>query len=210
MDNSVVKPPTYGWSSKNHLRWSRGRGHGFGMQLATRDTLYKRKIVDSTTCAICNSAPETVEHNIRFCPKGCDQKVLSGTQSSSSKALRAIGWKPPQQGRVKLNGDGYVVGNPCKARSGGVFRDHQSCWLLGYSRNLGQASNIVAEFWGLREGLISHGFSYLDIELWDAKICHNYREVNFCTDALAKVGGDSSDIFIPYNEPPTFINHIGF
>lgn len=61
------------------------------------------------------------------------------------------------------------MGNPCKARSGGVFRDHQSCWLLGYSRNLGQASNIVAEFWGLREGLISHGFSYLDIE-FDAKV----------------------------------------
>jgi len=63
-----------------------------------------------------------------------------------------IGWKPPDNGWVRLNTDGS-----CKegavAGCGGVLRGSDGEWLGGFPRSLGLCSAYVAELWGVIEGL---------------------------------------------------------
>ncbi|KAK2403852.1 Polynucleotidyl transferase, ribonuclease H superfamily protein [Trifolium repens] len=63
-----------------------------------------------------------------------------------------IGWKPPVEGRMKLNTNGA-----CKdghmARCGGIFRDSNGRWCGGFAKHVGSCSAFMAELWGVLEGL---------------------------------------------------------
>ncbi|CAJ2662636.1 unnamed protein product [Trifolium pratense] len=63
-----------------------------------------------------------------------------------------ISWKPPCGSYVKLNTDGA-----CKDQNrggcGGIIRGSQGEWLGGFARGLGNCSAIIAELWGVAEGL---------------------------------------------------------
>ncbi|KAK1312826.1 hypothetical protein QJS10_CPA07g01406 [Acorus calamus] len=62
-------------------------------------------------------------------------------------------WLKPGPSWVKLNFDGASHGNPCPSGVGGVFRDHQATFLLGYSCITSHNTNTFAEFYGLFRGL---------------------------------------------------------
>ncbi|KAL8151748.1 hypothetical protein V2J09_021556 [Rumex salicifolius] len=49
-----------------------------------------------------------------------------------------ISWRKPDQGWVKLNTDGAVVGG--RATTGGVIRDGNGHWLGGFVHNIGSCS----------------------------------------------------------------------
>ena len=71
-----------------------------------------------------------------------------------------------------MNSDGASLGNSGKAGGGGLIRDCQGTWVKGYMRNIGVATNIIVEFWALRDGLIlalKLGITHLLVEL-DAKV----------------------------------------
>ena len=71
-----------------------------------------------------------------------------------------------------MNSDGASLGNPGKAGGGGLIRDSQGNWVKGYMRNIGVATNIIAEFWALRDGLtlaFQLGITQLLVE-HDAKV----------------------------------------
>ena len=71
-----------------------------------------------------------------------------------------------------MNSNGASLGNLRKARGGGLIRDCQWTWVKGYMRNIGVATNIIAEFWALRDGLmlaLKLGITHLLVEL-DAKV----------------------------------------
>ena len=71
-----------------------------------------------------------------------------------------------------MNSDGASLGNPGKAEGGGLIRDSQGNWVKGYMRNIGVATNIIAEFWVLRNGLTlasQLGITQLLVKL-DAKV----------------------------------------
>ena len=73
---------------------------------------------------------------------------------------------------LKLNTDGASIGNPSKMGGGGVIRDCHGDWVKGYSRAIGYATSVLAEWWALRDGLIlaiQLGITHLDVEL-DAKV----------------------------------------
>ena len=60
--------------------------------------------------------------------------------------------------------------------SGGLIRDDKGNWLKGYSKAMGQTTNIVTELlWGLRDGLVlcSHlHLEAIEIELdAEAVVC---------------------------------------
>ena len=63
-------------------------------------------------------------------------------------------WFRPPVDWFKLNSDGVALGNPSKVGGGGLTRDHQGMWVKGYMRHIGFASNIIAEFWVLKDGLL--------------------------------------------------------
>ena len=75
-------------------------------------------------------------------------------------------------GWFKLNTDGASFSNVGKEGGGGLIRDHHGSWVKGYMRNIGFASNIIAEFWALKDGLMlasQLGITQLLVEL-DAKV----------------------------------------
>lgn len=62
-------------------------------------------------------------------------------------------WSFPPQDWLKLNTDGASKGTNHAASCGGVLRDAVGRWLYGFAANLGSASAIEAEIWGIYYGL---------------------------------------------------------
>lgn len=83
-----------------------------------------------------------------------------------------VKWNKPPPGWYKLSTDGASLGNPGSAGGGGLIRDNSGNWIKGFSRSIGKAASMVAEFWAIRDGLILA--SQLDIQQFkielDAKV----------------------------------------
>ncbi|OIT01316.1 putative ribonuclease h protein, partial [Nicotiana attenuata] len=62
-------------------------------------------------------------------------------------------WTPPPRGSYKLNTDGEAKGNPGMGGIGGVFRNHNGNWILGYMENIPYTTNIRAEIRAITKGL---------------------------------------------------------
>ncbi|KAE8696037.1 hypothetical protein F3Y22_tig00110677pilonHSYRG00012 [Hibiscus syriacus] len=61
-------------------------------------------------------------------------------------------WKPPIAGTFKLNTVGAVDPRTMDAM-GGVLRDSNGQWVIGFHRNIGRCSIFHAELWALLDGL---------------------------------------------------------
>lgn len=66
----------------------------------------------------------------------------------------SICWEKPCSGWFKLNTDGSSLGNPGLAGGGGLIRDENGDWVVGFARKIGIASSFMAELWALRDGLL--------------------------------------------------------
>ena len=83
-------------------------------------------------------------------------EIHSLNQSQISQQSRRkeilIGWLPPPWPWCKLNTDGS-----CRkfqgAGAGGLLRDSIGHWISGYCINIGESSVLMAELWGLVQGL---------------------------------------------------------
>lgn len=64
-----------------------------------------------------------------------------------------VTWKKPGIGWTKLNFDGSCKGKSGKASIGGVIRNHNAEFLLGYAESIGRANSTIAELTALRRGL---------------------------------------------------------
>ena len=69
------------------------------------------------------------------------------------KTTKLIGWKQPPPGFFKLNTDGSARGNPGGASAMGIIKDANGSWISSCSRKIGHTYSMVAELWGLRDGL---------------------------------------------------------
>ncbi|KAK0573128.1 hypothetical protein LWI29_003364 [Acer saccharum] len=70
----------------------------------------------------------------------------------------AIFWTPPPPpfpplDWVKLNVDGRLNPDLNSIAVGGIIRDNEKNWLMGFALNKGLGSIIEAELWGIFEGL---------------------------------------------------------
>ena len=63
-----------------------------------------------------------------------------------------IRWKAPIWSCISLNTDGAMKGSGY-AGVGGLIRDSNGNWLMGFTVNLGMCSVLSAELWGLLHGL---------------------------------------------------------
>ncbi|GLT28325.1 hypothetical protein SLA2020_032670 [Shorea laevis] len=76
-------------------------------------------------------------------------------------------WDKPPSNVIKLNTDGSAKGNPGISAAGGIFRDCQGNWKLGYARKIGWSNSLAAELWAIRDGLqlaIMHRFFHIIVE----------------------------------------------
>ncbi|KAM7256136.1 hypothetical protein ACFE04_011877 [Oxalis oulophora] len=82
-----------------------------------------------------------------------------------------VSWKKPEYGWTKLNFDGSCRGRGCRGSIGGVIRDHNAEFLLGYAESIGKTTSVLAELASLRRGLellIENGWKDIWLE-GDAK-----------------------------------------
>lgn len=78
-----------------------------------------------------------------------NNRVANGVQSE----WKLKGWSVPNRGWVKINSDGSVRGRELRASAGGLLRDDNGRWIVGYGRNIGSCSISKAELWGILDGL---------------------------------------------------------
>ncbi|GLT58567.1 hypothetical protein SLA2020_314490 [Shorea laevis] len=71
----------------------------------------------------------------------------------SKQGPKLISWEPPPPFWYKVNTDGSAVGNPGNAGCGGILRDYQGRWVVGFLRNIGHTTALAAELWAIKDGL---------------------------------------------------------
>ncbi|KAL2341968.1 hypothetical protein Fmac_009908 [Flemingia macrophylla] len=109
-----------------------------------------------------------------------------------------VTWKKPGIGWTKLNFDGSCKSISGKASIGGVVRNHNADFLLGYAESIGQANSTIAELTALRRGMelaLEYGWNkYLWVE-GDAKtlveIIVKRRQVR-CTEVQRHISNINS------------------
>ena len=104
-----------------------------------------------------------------------------------------VRWHKPAEGWFKLNSNGASLGNPGRAGGGGLIHDCNGNWLIGYVRNIGVATSIIAEFWALRDGLLlasQLGITQLIVELDTKVIVDLVLSINASNKAYASLLND--------------------
>ena len=84
---------------------------------------------------------------------------------------KLIKWEKPASEWVKLNTVGSSLGNPGIAGCGGLVRDEDGKWVIGFARKIWKSSSFIAEIWALRDGLnvcLRKNLLLVEVEL-DAK-----------------------------------------
>ena len=81
-------------------------------------------------------------------------RVFNGGSGRREFVEKSIAWTRPSEGWVTINTDGAPRGNPGRAAAGGVVRDEQGSWLVGFALNIGICSAPMAELWGVYYGLV--------------------------------------------------------
>lgn len=69
---------------------------------------------------------------------------------------------------IKLNTDGSAIGNPRLVGARRLLRDNSGIWLLGFSLNIGIATNNMAKLATIRQGLLlawELGFKFIQLEI---------------------------------------------
>ncbi|KAG6400396.1 hypothetical protein SASPL_137226 [Salvia splendens] len=66
-----------------------------------------------------------------------------------NRVTKLIQWFAPASGCWKLNTDGAVKHSTKEASVGGVIRNSNGEWFLGYARRLGECSVLIAKLWAI-------------------------------------------------------------
>ncbi|CAA0806228.1 Polynucleotidyl transferase- ribonuclease H-like superfamily protein [Striga hermonthica] len=64
-----------------------------------------------------------------------------------------VAWEKPKEGFIKINTDGACKGNPGILAAGGLLRDANGQWIVGFIAHLGICTNTIAELQAIRHGL---------------------------------------------------------
>lgn len=75
--------------------------------------------------------------------------------------------EPPTNGYLKLNIDGLAHANPGKGGIGGVFRDQNGHWILGFYMHLPYTTPTMVDLLALRHGIDitkANNFNHFSIE----------------------------------------------
>lgn len=82
------------------------------------------------------------------------EAIFTVKKKPKNHVSKVVGWNKPLRGWCKLNADGSVRQDPSSAAAGGVLRDEDGRWLMGFSVKIGIATITQAELEGIREGLL--------------------------------------------------------
>lgn len=107
-------------------------------------------------------------------------ELLCQSPLKPPNTLNYFSWKRPLDTFIKLNTDRSVYQEGRSAPAGGVLRNSNGAWLLGFMANLGWCDIISAEFWAIYQGLIlswNNGWKYIMVES-DSSLAINMLKQN--------------------------------
>lgn len=80
-------------------------------------------------------------------------QLLLRNWHKESLNLIPVSWEKPKIGWKKLNFDGSCKCKTGKSSIGGIFRNHEAEFLLGYAESIGKSNSTIAELAALTRGL---------------------------------------------------------
>jgi len=95
-----------------------------------------------------NLAKEILDRATEYFYCACNQLI------TKRLVLKSICWEKPREGWLTLNVDGLAAGASGKAGGGGLIRDGNGEWVIGFARKIGTTTSFMAELWALRDGLL--------------------------------------------------------
>ncbi|MFQ6650552.1 hypothetical protein Gotur_023066 [Gossypium turneri] len=153
-------------------------------RLLTNFKTSRRGLVDAATCAIYGNAEETTIHSLRDCY--CVHAIWWGT------LFGIVCWRIWKQRNAVISREEHcdvdstiarsIIVDGSRAAAGGVLKDAYENWIVGFRRQIGVASVMDAELWG-----IFHGLSIAwDRDFKKVWISHISRSSNIVADIIAK------------------------
>ena len=118
---------------------------------------------------------------------------MAAPRLQGRRVLRRIQWERPEQGWKKLNMDGSCSEPHGLTSCGGVVRNDDGHWVVGFSKRIGVTSSFVAELWRLREGLkrcCTLNIHCLEIEMDAKSIVDVLRNADSITDIISPILDD--------------------
>ncbi|KAF7820682.1 putative ribonuclease H protein At1g65750 family [Senna tora] len=119
-------------------------------------------------------------HRIRSCSEDFSSSVVSVSRKPTRRE-EVIKWCPPNEEWVKVNIDGASSRDgERRAACGGIVRDQDGNFIVGFMRNLGSCTSIQAELWGVYSGLVTaqrYGFHRIIIETDSLVACEMVQGV---------------------------------
>ncbi|KAF7807491.1 Transposon TX1 uncharacterized [Senna tora] len=89
--------------------------------------------------------------------KSWNASLISSLSHSKVRLVhedRLVGWRKLEKNQLKINTDGNSLGNPSRAGFGGIIRDDNGSWILGFSDQLGITSCTHVELAEIHQGLM--------------------------------------------------------
>ena len=79
--------------------------------------------------------------------------------------LKSIRWEKPRDGWLTLNTNGLATGSFGMAGGGGLIRDGNGDWIIGFARKIRTTTSFLTELWALRDGL------FLCLQIQSQAVC---------------------------------------
>ena len=92
-----------------------------------------------------------------------------------------------------MNTDGSVIKSSGVAGCGGVVRDEEGSWIVGFTRRNGVTTSFEAELWGLRDGLMlcsNLDISSLVVEIDAKAIVDALQNADYANNAISPILDD--------------------
>ncbi|KAE8711340.1 hypothetical protein F3Y22_tig00110295pilonHSYRG00009 [Hibiscus syriacus] len=114
-------------------------------------TRRNRQIFDPDYCEV----ESLVQRSRRLQNEATHALAISNAwrEQQTKKEDRSKSWCPPPQGWYKLNTDGAQRPDSELATCGGLIRDAQGEWIVGFAKPIRACSVLDAELWGVFEGM---------------------------------------------------------
>ncbi|XP_028242349.1 uncharacterized protein LOC114420733 [Glycine soja] len=122
-----------------------------------------------------------------------------------------VAWKPPPPTVLKLKTDGSSLGNPGQSGFGGVIRDSQRDWIIGYTDSKLTLDLISGEITTCHPyaALLTCIRSYKG-QNWSISFALTFREGNHVADWMAKKGASSEESLQLWDSCPPTLDTILF
>ena len=119
------------------------------------------------------------------------------------RVLRRIRWERPKQGWKKLNTDGSCSELHGLVGYGGVVRNDDGQWVVGFNKRIGVTSSFAIELWGIREGLklcCNLNIHCLEIEMDAKSIVDVLRNVDYVNNIISPILDDCRQLITRFHQ----------